>query len=458
MADSIVRLSVEDSSFNAKIKEAAKAFATFGKNVGSAGVEAFGKFAKGVETAKVAFQGFNQVLKANALVLVSTLAIQAASAIGEMIGDWISGANDAEEAQKKLNDELDRTAQLVKGILAESDFNARIAKAAGKSTSEILQMQYKAADKAYNEAMATMMNPNIKVGTEEYNKANQILQAAEKRRRKLWEDIQVDKTARENKTGEYAVRGGRGSKGRPFDVSKIAFNAGDGVKADPDRYFTSVWSMIGNDNLRKMIGIGTKQWDYGKDITEHDFKNLPGYKEEKETKKLNEKMSTLSSGLSSIAGGLKSIGLDLPKELDQVIGVIQGITSVIEGVNSVISIFSTTTMSANTAALVANTAALWANAGTNLIPFRNGGIVPHAAGGYMVPGTDYSDRTPVLVSSGELILNRAQQGNLASQLQGNGLSGLNLSATVSAEQIRFVLNSNGRRTGRGELVTTRLNV
>jgi hypothetical protein len=213
MADSIVRLSVEDSSFNAKIKEAAKAFATFGKNVGSAGVEAFGKFAKGVETAKVAFQGFNQVLKANALVLVSTLAIQAASAIGEMIGDWISGANDAEEAQKKLNDELDRTAQLVKGILAESDFNARIAKAAGKSTTEILQMQYKAADKAYNEAMATMMNPNIKVGTEEYNKANQILQAAEKRRRKLWEDIQVDNTARENKTGEYALRGGSGGRG-----------------------------------------------------------------------------------------------------------------------------------------------------------------------------------------------------------------------------------------------------
>ena len=86
MADSIVRLKVEDDSFNAKIKEAAKAFADFGKRVASAGVEAMGDFAKGAATAKTAFEGFNAALKANALVLVASLAVQAASAIGEMIG------------------------------------------------------------------------------------------------------------------------------------------------------------------------------------------------------------------------------------------------------------------------------------------------------------------------------------------------------------------------------------
>ena len=162
MADSIVRLTVEDSSFNAKIKAAAKAFADFGAKVTSAGVDAFQKFASGAQTAKVAFQGFNTVLKANALVLVSTLAIQAGAALAEMVGDWISGANDAEAAQKKLNDELDRTAQLVKDILADSDFNARIAKAAGKSTSEILQMKYQAADAAYNKAMSALFDPDRK--------------------------------------------------------------------------------------------------------------------------------------------------------------------------------------------------------------------------------------------------------------------------------------------------------
>ena len=107
MADSIVRLKVEDSSFNAKIKEAARSFADFGKRVASAGADAMADFAKGVKTAKVAFQGFNTALKANALVLVASLAVQAASAIGEMIGDWISGADDAAEAQKRLNDQLE---------------------------------------------------------------------------------------------------------------------------------------------------------------------------------------------------------------------------------------------------------------------------------------------------------------------------------------------------------------
>lgn len=73
----------------------------------------------------------------------------------------------------------------------------------------------------------------------------------------------------------------------------------------------------------------------------------------------------------------------------------------------------------------------------------------------MVPGHDYSDRTPVMVSSGELILNKAQQGNLASQLEGGALGNLRLTATISGEQIRLALNNNGRRTGRGEMITAK---
>ena len=55
MADSIVNLKVNDDSFNAKIKEAARSFADFGKRVASTGVEAMGDFAKGAKTAKAAF-------------------------------------------------------------------------------------------------------------------------------------------------------------------------------------------------------------------------------------------------------------------------------------------------------------------------------------------------------------------------------------------------------------------
>jgi hypothetical protein len=251
---------------------------------------------------------------------------------------------------------------------------------------------------------------------------------------------------------------GGGRSGNTFDASKIVFTGGEGFKADPNANFLSVWGMMGGDEgLRKMMGIGKQQFDLGRDITEKDYKKLPGYKDDKETKKLTEKISTLTSGLSSIASGLKSMGIDLPKEVDQVIGVIQGVTSVIEGVNSIISIFSTSAMAANTAAIVANTAALIANSTTNLIPLAGGGIVPHAAGGYLIGGNNYSGDNifagHAWVNSGELVLNKAQQGNLASQLEG-GVGAMQLSAIITGEQLRLVLNNNGRRTGRGEYVTT----
>ena len=212
MADSIVRLKVEDNSFNAKIKEAAKSFADFGKRVASAGVEAMGDFAKGVKTAKAAFEGFNAALKANALVLVASLAVQAASALGEMIGDWITGADDAADAQQRLNDKLEDTARLVDSINSEGDFNARIAKAAGKSTSEILQMKVDSAREANNAALATLMDNDVKAGTEEYEKAKKIYDQTQKRLQKALQDQKVDETAKQYRTGEYAVKGGGGRK------------------------------------------------------------------------------------------------------------------------------------------------------------------------------------------------------------------------------------------------------
>lgn len=79
----------------------------------------------------------------------------------------------------------------------------------------------------------------------------------------------------------------------------------------------------------------------------------------------------------------------------------------------------------------------------------------HFAQGGIVGGNDYTDNTQIMVSSGELILNRAQQGNLASQLEGGGIGNLHLDTVISAEDIRLVLNNNGRRTGLGEYVQSR---
>lgn len=177
-------------------------------------------------------------------------------------------------------------------------------------------------------------------------------------------------------------------------------------------------------------------------------------------------MDKLFNGLSSVANGLQQMGVKLPEGVKNVMGVVQGLMTTINAVNSIISLFSTSTATAQvaattgntialgalTAAVAANTTALSVNSAFSLIPFKGGGIVPHAASGYMVPGNDYSDRTPVLVSSGELILNRAQQGNLAEQLSGGGLGNMQLEARVSAEDLIFVLNNNGLRRGYGKFI------
>ena len=76
----------------------------------------------------------------------------------------------------------------------------------------------------------------------------------------------------------------------------------------------------------------------------------------------------------------------------------------------------------------------------------------HYAQGGIVPGKDYTDNTPVLVSSGELILNRSQQDNIASQLQNNGWAdNMALTTEVSGENLLIVLNRNNLRRGRGTL-------
>ena len=183
------------------------------------------------------------------------------------------------------------------------------------------------------------------------------------------------------------------------------------------------------------------------------------------------------SGLSQVSGGLQQMGIKWSDGISQALNSMQGLMSVIQGVTSIITVLQSITLPAQSASTNANTIALHgmavalsANAvsgttqavmqgvatmGTIMLA-SHGGIVPHAASGYVVGGTHYSgDTTPVLANAGEVILSRAQQGNLVSQLENTEHQGQNSSKPyVTGQEIYLGLNNFLKNSGYGELVTT----
>ena len=82
------------------------------------------------------------------------------------------------------------------------------------------------------------------------------------------------------------------------------------------------------------------------------------------------------------------------------------------------------------------------------------GATRHAGGGIVGGNTPSGDLQPVLLNSGELILNKAQQGTVAGQLQeSRGATGGR--PYVTGEEIWLGLSNYLRRRGYGEIVTTR---
>ena len=186
-------------------------------------------------------------------------------------------------------------------------------------------------------------------------------------------------------------------------------------------------------------------------------------------------------GLSSVSSGLSKLGVELPEGVGKVLNVLQGVTEVINGVNAIIQSTQVGAIVANTAAVTANTAALGGSTvagaaggaaglaglgyaglaigglalvGSLFDLFHNGGIV-HAAMGYTVPGNYGYDAVPAMLTSGELVLNRAQQGVLADALQSGGDNGnLRLETYVSGRDLRIVLNNESQGRLKGKYVTS----
>ena len=193
-------------------------------------------------------------------------------------------------------------------------------------------------------------------------------------------------------------------------------------------------------------------------------KKKDGKDSDKEALEIANKMV---SGLSQVSSGLSQMGIELPQGVTQVLSGVQGLMSVINGVMTIIDLFSTTSLAAqtistnlnsgllelNTAALSSLTFALYA---TSFSPFSNGGVVKAANGNVVraangiVTGTTYSgDEVPALLNAGEVVLNRAQAGALAADLEGGGGSTkVFVEGVIDGDVLRLVQRQNNDIWGR----------
>jgi hypothetical protein len=154
--------------------------------------------------------------------------------------------------------------------------------------------------------------------------------------------------------------------------------------------------------------------------------------------KMTDLLDGISGGIGNMVGSMEQLGIDVPEGLKSAIGAIQGVSSILTGISSILTVIQAV------------------SAADTIIPFAGGGVVK-AATGFSVPGNFRSgDRVPALLNSGEVVLNRAQQGNLLSQMGGMGMNG-NYEAQpyVDGEKIWLGLSNYLRRSGRGEIVVGR---
>ena len=315
-----------------------------------------------------------------------------------------------------------------------------------------------------------------KLGADAQNTLNELGMT----RRQVARILGSGRTTTTTTGGRTGGGGGVGNVTPGPDLNKIAFDMDEkfngGMLQDEingqiaDKVSVALGEVIKSD-LKNMDPEQLKAMLQGTETVNDVFKNanmsqVRSTEDKKQGRQDNDisKMAKGVGALANITGAFQNMGVELPQGLTKTISVIQSLITVVQSVQTLISVFSTGSQTANTAAVTASTGAtmalttaMWANVGTSWIPFAHGGIAGHAANGF-IGGNNYSgDMLPIAVNSGELILNRAQQGNLASQLSGAGLGSLTLSTRLHAKDIEFVLDRNLRDTSRGKYVTTKRN-
>lgn len=202
-----------------------------------------------------------------------------------------------------------------------------------------------------------------------------------------------------------------------------------------------------NEELKEALGsTGVvkefKNIDLASGLKPLDTTTTKGKKEKNEDVDVYKEIGSITSGVGNIVSNLENLGISVPDGINKILGGISSVTSILTTISTIMTAIQSIQS---------------ATAATSFIPFfANSGIVPKAADGYYVPGSRMSgDTTPVLANAGEVILNRAAQGNLVSALSGSQSNADVGQPYVSGEHLFLVINNHLRRLGRGEIATTK---
>lgn len=214
-------------------------------------------------------------------------------------------------------------------------------------------------------------------------------------------------------------------------------------KEKDQRNYDSDMLKFQNGDLGKAVKIsdGSLKLPSDKDLEKAAHLKLPKeltewFKHQKKNDSKMDGISKMASGIDGVFGGLERLGAELPEGMKEVVGGISTIIGIITSIASIVEAIE-----------IIQSATAW-------LPFKNGGPV-HAASG-IVMGKNYIDRVPATLSSGEMVMNEADQSALWKAIKsgdfGGGGGG---SSIVRGEDIILAINNHGRRTGRGDMVFTK---
>lgn len=236
-------------------------------------------------------------------------------------------------------------------------------------------------------------------------------------------------TLRQIMGGGSGGGGGRSGGGKGFDISSIAFNA---AQVTPEQMIAppSVWEEY-SEGIRKTFGTIGDGMD---NLTEWTDKFDPYTDKMKELTKAA-KQQQMAFGMAGQAA--ENLGAALSSMDDPAARaagtVISAIANIALGFGQAVASAGSMGPWAWLAYVAAGTAALATTISTvhSLTGYAQGGIVKgNSYSGDNIYGGPYA-----MVNAGELVLTKAQQGNLASQLQEGGMRNMNLSGRIRGTDI-----------------------